>query len=226
MPSNRIWPLVRLDLPGDQPQQRRLAGAARPHDRRDAAARNRQVQTGEDRAAADRVVNVADFDDACRGRGSRQALLLRSIGRHSVIRSPGAERSGLRPLPVPASRCSCRVRARPLNFARREERLLAGGEVLRLAAPRLQRFVLQRAAVARTSAAHGSGPSLFIRLRCSVASAAALAARQERDARHRAGHVALERTHRRFGDLLRDWRACAAFLPEMTMLGLRIMPSR
>ena len=64
---------VRLDLAGDQAQQRRLARAARPHDGRDAAARNRQVQTREDRATADRIMNVANLDEIVgRGRLDRQ----------------------------------------------------------------------------------------------------------------------------------------------------------
>jgi hypothetical protein len=54
--------LVGPHLPGDQLEERRLAGAARPHDGRDAAACDLQVQPGEDRAPADRIVNIANFD--------------------------------------------------------------------------------------------------------------------------------------------------------------------
>ncbi len=60
-PATMIEPLSARDLAGDQAQQRGLAGAARPHDRGDPAARDVHVEAAEDRAAADRVSPDYEF---------------------------------------------------------------------------------------------------------------------------------------------------------------------
>src|SRR5207249_10738505 len=56
----------RLVEPGDEIEQRRLAGAGRPHQRREAARRNIETQVGEDvdllGVTLERLVDIADFD--------------------------------------------------------------------------------------------------------------------------------------------------------------------
>ena len=54
---------VRAGLPRDEPEQRRLAAAARAHDRRDRPAREIEVDSGKDLAAARAVVQAADAND-------------------------------------------------------------------------------------------------------------------------------------------------------------------
>ena len=226
MPSNRTWPRVRLDLPGDQPQQRRFAGAARPHDGRDAAARNRQVQAREDRAAADRIVNVANFDDRVRARlgGSASVCSLHSTTFSDPI-ALSERRAAVRPLPVPSFGAVAAAARQAVELGAAEERLLARGERLRLAAPRLQRLVLQRAAVREASAPTAAGRA------CSSGSGA----RSLRPSSVRpTGTRCPARRPARSASSVRTVASAtccalarsAAFLPEMTMLGLRIMPSR
>ena len=54
---------VRAQLPGDQTQERGLAGAARSHDRGDPAGRDVHVEPVEDRPPVDGIVQIADLDD-------------------------------------------------------------------------------------------------------------------------------------------------------------------
>ncbi len=54
---------VGVDLPGDQPQQRGLAGAARTHDGRDRAPADADVEPAEDRLAVHGVVHAAQHGD-------------------------------------------------------------------------------------------------------------------------------------------------------------------
>ena len=61
LPEDHDAALIGGHLPGDEPQQGRLAGAARPHHRRDAAPARLEVDPGEDLACADAVVQSTDL---------------------------------------------------------------------------------------------------------------------------------------------------------------------
>ena len=61
LPEDRHAALVGCHLPGDEPKQGRLAGAARPHHRGDAAPARLEVDPREDLACVDAVVQSTDL---------------------------------------------------------------------------------------------------------------------------------------------------------------------
>ena len=66
-PNTRTLPRSACRLAGDEPQQRGLAGARRPHERGDAAAARGDVEAVENRAAADGVAHIANLNNGIAG---------------------------------------------------------------------------------------------------------------------------------------------------------------
>ena len=179
-PATMMRAAVGGELAGDQPQQRRLAGAARPHDGGDPAARDVEIEPVEDRPPAHGVAQIADLDDG-RQFDSMNLLILRL--RAASARSPWsatiyAAALSIEDLYSPAA-------AKPLSLARTNSAFCPLCERRRIAAPGAQRRLLQRASVAererprQRSRPHSSGS------RCSVASVGLWPPDKKRDAGHR-----------------------------------------
>ena len=66
-----------VGLPGDEPQQRGLAGARRAHERGDAAPARGDIQAVENRAPADGVAHIADLNNGIAGLRRRSVRILR-----------------------------------------------------------------------------------------------------------------------------------------------------
>src|SRR5262249_54562284 len=104
------------------------------------------------------------------------------------------------------------------------ENLLRRRHIGSLAFPRLQRWILQGARV-RKLTCHGWGPMAFIALRCSVALSALWPPDKNAIPGTAAGTVRLKQ--RSVRSATSSPPACLGLsFPDITMLGLRIIPSR
>ena len=88
-PNTNTWPLSAKSLSGDEAQQRRLARAARSHDRRDEAAAHTDVEPGKDRPPVDGVMHIAHVDHRVICRSGRRVL-----ERAGLLKRPGFPSQG------------------------------------------------------------------------------------------------------------------------------------
>ena len=115
-------------------------------------------------------------------------------------------------------------RGQPIHLGAVREGALAGGDVLALAAPGLERGGLQRAAIRERQRPRQRARCVHQRQvlgRCFVR----LAAGKERDARHRRRHRGLEAASSVFSATSAALACFAHFCPAMTMFGFSTMPS-
>jgi hypothetical protein len=76
-----------VDLPGDELEQRRLAGARGAHDRGDPAAASGDVESVEDRAAADGVAHISDLNNSIAGLRRRSVCNCRGGSAQAAVAS-------------------------------------------------------------------------------------------------------------------------------------------
>ena len=136
---------------------------AGPHDRGDAPAARREVDACENRPAADRVVHVAHVDDRIGRRAAAGAASVAGFATRAWaafrLRPPGSP-CRHRSCPPPRARSAGRAWQTPSARQRSS----------RVAAPGLERVVLQRAPVAEGQRPGQRLPILFMSDRCRVAS--------------------------------------------------------
>jgi hypothetical protein len=80
---------IRIQLPRDQAQQRRLACATRTHDGRDIATGNRDIQIFEYRAMTSREVEVTNLNQCVRQGVAPLPKGARSITKYNILVSAG-----------------------------------------------------------------------------------------------------------------------------------------
>ena len=78
-------PAVRIQLPRDQAQQRRLACATRTHNGRDIATGNRDIQIFEYRAMTSREVEVTNLNQCVRQGVAPMPKGARSIAKNDIL---------------------------------------------------------------------------------------------------------------------------------------------